>query len=378
MKIHPNDFEDILLDIKKQRWDHRNEFVTFLDNTAIGREDLVGFPSAYEAQEFCYENSTDYDQYSYLSTRSVYRAMSEALQNKSLMVESNGLIDIGAMVSAYYIRLEQLPIINNNIMNEKNFDYLKDQVKFTGFGESLENALKENLQKQQPEFSLEHKHEFGKDQTSAVLHFKRSDTTDNYFFNGYDISLKKEGIDEAIKQNFYIGKENNFTFKEAYNLLSGRAVNKDLVNRESQSYNAWVQLNFKETEESGNFKKQYFNERYGYNLEDALSKYPIKELSNNVDKEKLIESLQKGNRQTVTFIVDGNEQKRFIEASPKFKSINVYDSNNQRIKQSAKEGQSESEGQGKKQSAKENQSQDSGDDGKPARKNNRKKKQGIS
>ena len=32
-------------------------------------------------------------------------------------------------------------------MNQKNLDYLKDQVKFTGFGEGLENELKEKMQK---------------------------------------------------------------------------------------------------------------------------------------------------------------------------------------------------------------------------------------
>ena len=30
-------------------------------------------------------------------------------------------------------------------MNEKNFDYLKDQIKFTGFGDALENDLKVKL-----------------------------------------------------------------------------------------------------------------------------------------------------------------------------------------------------------------------------------------
>ena len=28
-------------------------------------------------------------------------------------------------------------------MNEKNFEYLRDQVKYSGFGEGLEEALKE-------------------------------------------------------------------------------------------------------------------------------------------------------------------------------------------------------------------------------------------
>jgi hypothetical protein len=39
-------------------------------------------------------------------------------------------------------------------MNEKNFDYLKDQVKYTGFGDSLENDLKGKLQMGAPEFSF--------------------------------------------------------------------------------------------------------------------------------------------------------------------------------------------------------------------------------
>ncbi len=39
-------------------------------------------------------------------------------------------------------------------MNQKNFDYLKDQVKFTGFGEGMENELKEKMQKRPLNFKL--------------------------------------------------------------------------------------------------------------------------------------------------------------------------------------------------------------------------------
>lgn len=33
-------------------------------------------------------------------------------------------------------------------MNEKNFEYLRSQVKYTGFGEGLDNELKEKMQQQ--------------------------------------------------------------------------------------------------------------------------------------------------------------------------------------------------------------------------------------
>jgi len=46
------------------------------------------------------------------------------------------------------------------------------------------------------------------------------------------------------------------------------------------------------------------------------------------DKEKaLMQSLQKGNVQSVTIEKDGNGHKMFIEADPQFKKVNLYDSN---------------------------------------------------
>ena len=68
--------------------------------------------------------------------------------------------------------------------------------------------------------------------------------------------LKNQQHPEAIKQTFYVGKEEaNITLKEAYNLMSGRAVYKEkLSNSEGQEYKAWLQLDFKVTDKNGNFK----------------------------------------------------------------------------------------------------------------------------
>lgn len=268
-------------------------------------------------------------------------------------------------------------------MNEKNFDYIKDQIKFTGFGEGLENELKEKMQKQTPEFQIAHKAKFGNNDLVAVLHFKKSDQTDIYFFNSYQISLKPEQSSEALEQTFYINKENNITLKEAFNLMNGRAVNKDLTNKEGEAYNAWVQMDFKQTDNNGNYKMKHFHQNYGYDLNSVLAKHPIKELSNEQDKTRLVDSLQKGNRQSVTFMQGGNEQKQFIEANPQFKTINIYDSNMQRLNH--KQGQNEKQGQGEQNNAKqntknENQKQGDLDDGDavPKVSNRRKKKQSHS
>ena len=217
-------------------------------------------------------------------------------------------------------------------MNEKNFEYLKDQVKFTGFGQDLEAALKENLAKAQTEFRLTHTAQYGKDELSASLHFKKSSQSDMYFFNSYTASLNKQNESDAVKQTFYINREGgNITQKEAYNLLDGRAVNKDLVSKEGNLYNAWLQLDFKETALNGNFKFKQFSEKYGFDLEKSIAKLPIKELSDPIDKTRLMESLGKGNRQAVTLVHNGSEQKVFIEANPQFKAVIVYDHNERRL-----------------------------------------------
>jgi len=217
-------------------------------------------------------------------------------------------------------------------MNEKNYEYLRDQLKFTGFGEGHGAELREKMQQQQPTFDIHHRASFGKDDTIAVLQFRRSEQTGMYFFNRYLLAVKPEDPSKIAEQTFYINQGNNITLKEAYNLLSGRAVQKELTGKDGQVYRAWLQLDFKETD-GQNYKVRQYHQNYGFDLEQALAKYPIKELGTAQEKERLLESLQRGNRQAVTFLqADGPEARRFVEASPRYKSINVYDGHMQRIR----------------------------------------------
>lgn len=264
-------------------------------------------------------------------------------------------------------------------MNPKNYDFLKDQVKFTGFGEALDSELKNQMQRGVPEFQLNHNTTFGKDIATATLHFKKSEQSDMYFFNKYDLTLKPENSADTAKQTFYIGKKNNITLKEGYNLMSGRAVNKDLASREGQIYNAWLQMDFKETDKNGNYPLKQFHQNYGFDLEKVLAKHPIKELANEQEKTKLIESLQKGNRQAVTFLQDGTEQRMFIEANPRFKSVNVYDSAMQRVQSHSQKEKNAPEQSVKQDVMKESRKQKE-DDGEslPGQKQKRSRKKGQS
>jgi hypothetical protein len=88
-------------------------------------------------------------------------------------------------------------------------------------------------------------------------------------------------------------------------------------------------MDFKQSDDNGNFKIQQYHQNFGYDLEATLSKHPIKELENETYKSNLIDSLKKGNLQSATFQNEGSEQKQYIEANPRFKTINIYDSNMQ-------------------------------------------------
>jgi hypothetical protein len=266
-------------------------------------------------------------------------------------------------------------------MNEKNFEYLRDQVKYTGFGEGLESELKEKMQQQAPSFSLSHNASYGTDSATATLNFKKSDQSDMYFFNSYKVDLQKDNSKESLEQTFYINKGSNITMKEAYNLMEGRAVNKDLTSKEGQVYNSWVQMDFKEADGNGNFKLNQYHQNYGYNLEAALSKHPIKELDTAKFKDDLMDSLKKGNLQSVTFLKDGQEVKHYIEANPQFKTINVYDGNLKRIDNRQTKDEKQSEGQNasmKQDSKRQSQSADEDGPGAPQESKKRKKKQSNS
>ena len=267
-------------------------------------------------------------------------------------------------------------------MNEKNYEYLTNQLKYTGF-EGLDSQLKAKLDQQLSQFTLSHQAKFGNDTVNCDLNFTKSNKTDMYFFNNYQIHLQKENSKENLKQTFYINSkgDHNFSLDEAYNLMSERCVRKTLVDKNDQLYNAWVQINFTDAYSNGNYKLHQYRTEYGFSLNAALEKHPIKELGNLPDKLNLLNSLEKGNRQPVTFQLQGKEEIRFIEANPQFKSINIYDSNHQRLRHKQVNGEKQvPEDNTQRQNAKKESQSAENDDGPdmPASKKKRSRKQSNS
>ncbi|MFP9114792.1 hypothetical protein ACLI1A_12695 [Flavobacterium sp. RHBU_3] len=375
MKISSSQYREILDYLVEQNWGGNVAVAFPNDSRPVSKDELVCFETSYDAAEYCYEMSTDIDFYEFMGVKTIYRTMSEALKDENLLLTDAGLVDISAMVTARLQRLEkENNNQNNKVMNENNFNYLKDQVKYTGFGDSLEYELRQKINQQLPEFKLIYNNEYGKDKVEATLNFKKSEQGDMYFFNSYNVKLQRENAD-VLQQNIFVNNKGTITMKEAYNLLSGRSINKDLQTKEGQDYNVWIKYDFKNTDDRGNYKQLQYGKNYGYDIESQLAKHPIKELLNDQYKAELIDSLKKGNLQAATFLKEGQEVKQYIEANPQYKNINIYDANLQRV--DAKRSVSQEQNEGKEQSAKNAKASKLDSDSEPEKKESKKRQQRI-
>jgi hypothetical protein len=229
-------------------------------------------------------------------------------------------------------------------MDKDNLEYLQKAVKYAGFADHFNTALEEQLKAQKEKFELVTTGEFGGSKVDYKLEFNQSQNNGKYYFNRLTAKLRDENPDKERTQMFFMNsavpnkddseevkqmkrKAHGVTAKEAFNLLQGRSVYKTLLNKEKEPYNAWIQLDFSKQDQYDNNEVRKFTDRYGFDLDKTLDKYPIKGLEDPEKRKQIIQSLEKGNRQQVTFDKEGKEEKMLIEAKPEFKNLEVFDMN---------------------------------------------------
>ena len=290
-----------------ENWVAYNTIPYFLDKGSI-----YFFKTPDEAHEFSDNNISEYDNYRVLHAYSTDQLLKQI---------------------PYGIKFEETfnhSLKNQFTMNEKNFEYLKDNLKYLGFGEKQHEALEKNLKEGKESFQMTYSAELNKKPFEAVLQFRKSDNSDMYFLNSYHASLERSN-GQKMEQTFYLNNGKGVTAKEAYNLLEGRAVHKELTNKAGEPYKAWIQLDFSAKDKNNNNEVKQYHENYGYDLKETLRAYPMKELGNEEESKKLIRSLEKGNVQMVTLELPDKDTKLFIEANPQYKTITMYNNTMQRL-----------------------------------------------
>ncbi len=204
----------------------------------------------------------------------------------------------------------------DNKRTENNNQELYFQVQRAGFND-LSAKIQDQMKLGKQQFSVPVSYYLNdKERLDHQLSFVK-DQSGLYHFEGYKTSLYDESRPtERCEQFFGARSDYQVNAAEAYNLLSGRCV---------QRQGSWLQLDFNDKDAQGNFRIKQFNSDDGYYLEKNLRDLPLREMLNKDVAEKLLSELKNGSRVSVSFIKDGNEQRFYIEANPRFKSINIYD-----------------------------------------------------
>jgi hypothetical protein len=319
---------------KGEHWMAYNQSLYYID-----KSDVQFFISQKDANEFANENFSDRDKFYVIHFNSIldiYKEIPYAEKTEKGIVnnpDTNGLYNYEGNVftDALIDHIEQQQSLFNtqlktDVMNNENLQYLTDNIKYMGFGENLKAELEKNMGEGKADFQLHYQTEINKKPFEATLNFRKSDSADMYFFNNYHASLEKNN-GEKMEQTFYLNKGKGITSKEAFNLLDGRSVHKDLATKEGQPYKAWIQLDTGSKDKHNNFEVKQYHENYGFDLKAAVGKFPVTDLKDAEKEKALMQSLQKGNVQSVTIEKDDNSHKMFIEADPQYKKVTLYDSN---------------------------------------------------
>ena len=235
-------------------------------------------------------------------------------------------------------------VTNVQQLSEKQFtqlNYLKNQVKYLGMGESeklhkdLENAILS------PDKDVDVKVEYNNpdrlmkgNTISFDLHIGKGEQG-GVFLNSYTANLTMKNGEER-SQSFKVQKENNITAKEAINLLEGRAVKieHDRVDKETGELSrteSFIKLKLKdEKTEYGNYKYEWYNKGYGVDVEDIMKKSNLV-FADDTQRERTKKHLEKGNITEVSFVHDKKEIKGFAVLNPQYKQLNLYDSTMNRL-----------------------------------------------
>lgn len=269
---------------------------------------------------------------------------------KQLNGESYKLLENGEILKTY-LDEDCLPLFrtltvndikfntqNPNIMKtQKEFDqvkYLKDQLKYLGFGEDeklhkdLENGINSNKQ----EFTIKTTSDktLPENKVDFTLNYNRSEKG-GIFLNSYDANLTNEKA-ESISQNFRVNRDSSFTVKESINLLEGRSVKIEFDNPKSnERESAFVKLNFGEDKNQwGNYNFQTFYKNYGVDTANIVEKSNLV-FDNPEWKEGVIKSLEKGNIVKVKF----KDNHQVIEGKavldPQNRNLKLYDNEMNRL-----------------------------------------------
>ncbi|RBQ08976.1 hypothetical protein [Pedobacter miscanthi] len=221
-------------------------------------------------------------------------------------------------------------------MNEENLRHLQANLEYLGFGKKLNTSLRYCIEFGLPRFRMTLNlkmpvpnpknwpdHE---DFIEYQLEISKDSDNDKYSFIWYDLYLSKAIKPyEMINQRFFINNGKGITATESYNMLSGRAVNKDVMLKNGRTANLWLKLSFTEYLAVNGYAIRSYGGNYKFNLAAAVDRFIFPEMEEEGLKNRLMKSLKRGDLQRMCFFTSGREVQGFITVDPQFETIEFYD-----------------------------------------------------
>ncbi len=222
-------------------------------------------------------------------------------------------------IKRYFLAREQKRLEQSNQRN------IWLQLQQMGMSEHYAKVVKK-MKTGELEFSVPVSHQINeKERMDHMLSFKQKNSGE-YVLDSNQVGLNNEADSKMNRQQiFRLDEGTAVNAEESYNLLNGRAVQKD---------GKWIKLDLNDKDTKGNYQIREFNQSYGYDVEKSLEGLNIKEMKNQTERDKLVADLKRGKRCQV---VIGN-RKYEVEANPQFRTVNIYDENSQRVSNAEVQG----------------------------------------
>lgn len=238
------------------------------------------------------------------------------------------------------------------VKNEKNLEYLQKLQSSLGFGEKLNGVLESAISRELPKFTLgisnTHRPLEVKDLNAPKidyiqygLNYNRAKEGDAYFLNTIDVTLYKTGESVPREQTFDLERDHRITALQAYKLLSGLSLEKDIYVRpqgaepdakKSEKIKAWFKLLLDVKDAYGNHPLKVLRPEYGYQFESGINKYPFKGLDKEATRSEGLQAMRNGNYWHTEMPLGKKNVPVLVAANPLMKSWDIYDKNMKEIR----------------------------------------------
>lgn len=240
--------------------------------------------------------------------------------------------------------------------NDENIGYLKNQIKYLGFGESADliKDLVKNIEQGEKNFVLTLNSDKASkgNKASFELLFNRSEQSGRYFLNNFIANLEKTSVNQNNGMSFILHKQafsenqknslilshkfpintTGFSAKQAINLLEGRnvlgTVHFDLA---KEPEGAFISFKLNEPKNDyGNFKWNVIDKKNTRPTSSIVEAYSLK-FDSDKHKDITIKSLERGNVVSVKFNLNEKDIEGKAVLNPSTNTLKLYSMDMERL-----------------------------------------------